>query len=658
MLLVGQDIRPDHGIRVNLVPVIGDKGPGTISAVHGDTVTVVWDSGDTDEHVPVGERGQFHLCPKDYLENVSLLSSRGIDASYSSASGGWKQIYSNGASNYSSTTPTFATSPRAYVFDRHLNFSTANANANVDMGYDDDMRQSIRAQQSPLRLEQNPAGVSAKSPRVMQTRVAEFAKPPVRERPRQPAQSVGLRRVDLSLGIWDQLISVEIPRQNREVANTGGHSSGPRPATKGSSTIGLSVYGTHVDYVVPGGPAHLSQMLEKGDEICSVDGMAVDMSNVVGCLQGADFVGSTVRLKVLKHVTEQEVDVTLVRVPKSSMENLVRTFQIITLLKQNGHTNEAYEQRTYTQDHQLTIDLVDKLVLLISDVQIEKHTSEVHLKTQFAQLYEDLRSHLRQAYDDIDVLRALELSNGEYKEQVEHLKSELDALKREENDPPILDKGLCAVAQRTAPPPPSMQLQGELDAKRAELAKELEEGMQRDFEIRRLNAQTELLLKELETAKRTITTKDKELQQRTIEDMEIATKMQTLQQLLQDATTESTQYKEASLRFQHQMEVVSNNEVEKMKKEVSLMESQLMAKIEALDQQVGEHETVVKKGDMHIAELQQMLQQREKNVIAGQNELAQLQQALVEANIKVQQLQMHVGHRAGTKCNRPVLLQD
>jgi len=39
------------------------------------------------------QRGQFHLCPKDYLENVSLLSSRGIDASYSSASGGWKQVY-------------------------------------------------------------------------------------------------------------------------------------------------------------------------------------------------------------------------------------------------------------------------------------------------------------------------------------------------------------------------------------------------------------------------------------------------------------------------------------------------------------------------------------------------------------------------------------
>jgi len=53
---------------------------------------------------------------------------------------------------------------------------------------------------------------------------------------------------------------------------------------------------------------------------------------------------------------------------------------------------------------------------------------------------------------------------------------------------------------------------------------------------------------------------------------------------------------------------------------------------------------------MHIAELQQMLQQREKNVIAGQNELAQLQQALVEANIKVQQLQMHVEHRAGIVC--------
>jgi S1-C subfamily serine protease len=114
---------------------------------------------------------------------------------------------------------------------------------------------------------------------------------------------------------------------------------------KGGSTIGVSVYGTQIDYVVPGGPAHLSQKLEKGDEILSVDSVNVDFGNVVQCLQGNDTIGSRVKLRVRKSATGQEVQVDLVRVDKGSMENLVKIFQKLTLLKQNGHNNEGFESR-------------------------------------------------------------------------------------------------------------------------------------------------------------------------------------------------------------------------------------------------------------------------------------------------------------------------
>ena len=40
--------------------------------------------------------------------------------------------------------------------------------------------------------------------------------------------------------------------------------------SRGSSTVGLSVYGNRVDYVVPGGPAHLSRQLANDDEIVQV----------------------------------------------------------------------------------------------------------------------------------------------------------------------------------------------------------------------------------------------------------------------------------------------------------------------------------------------------------------------------------------------------
>ena len=57
-------------------------------------------------------------------------------------------------------------------------------------------------------------------------------------------------------------------------------------------------------------------------------------------------------------------------------------------------------------------------------------------------------------------------------------------------------------------------LMRELGTKKEELAKELEKSMQRDFELRRLQANLELTSEELNAAKSTIIQKDEELLQR------------------------------------------------------------------------------------------------------------------------------------------------
>ena len=146
---------------------------------------------------------------------------------------------------------------------------------------------------------------------------------PDRATPELPQVARGrvAERANLSLGLWDQLVPVQSPhtmmgsQHSSSTANTQRSLSPvPRQAllAKGTSTIGLSVYGTQIDYLVPGGPAHLTQQLDKDDEIISVDGVNVDLGNVVGCLQGTDVPGSRVRLSVRKQSTGQLVKVELV----------------------------------------------------------------------------------------------------------------------------------------------------------------------------------------------------------------------------------------------------------------------------------------------------------------------------------------------------------
>ena len=72
-------------------------------------------------------------------------------------------------------------------------------------------------------------------------------------------------------------------------------------------------------------------------------------------------------------------------------------------------------------------------------------------------------------------------------------------------------------------------LMRELGTKKEELAKELEKSMQRDFEMRRLQANLELASEELQAAQNTIALKDEELTQRSLEDKDLEHKILALQ---------------------------------------------------------------------------------------------------------------------------------
>ncbi len=170
--------------------------------------------------------------------------------------------------------------------------------------------------------------------------------------------------------------------------------------------------------MVPGGPAHLSKRLEKDDVILAVDGFQVDSSNVVDHLHGSDAIGSKVLLTVRKNVSGAYVNVELVRVPMLNLGNLVLVFQTLTLLKQNGHNTEEYERKSYPKGRALTCELLDKLVDLISQLQLENYNAEITMNRNFANHSEDLRSQLAVTHEEIHRLRArVADSNGDVTEE-------------------------------------------------------------------------------------------------------------------------------------------------------------------------------------------------------------------------------------------------
>lgn len=78
--------------------------------------------------------------------------------------------------------------------------------------------------------------------------------------------------------------------------------------------MGLTVYGTKVDYLVPGGPAHLCQQLDKGDEITAVNGIQVGQEDVSDAIIGSDQPGTIVELSIIKANNGALIKVTLPRV--------------------------------------------------------------------------------------------------------------------------------------------------------------------------------------------------------------------------------------------------------------------------------------------------------------------------------------------------------
>jgi hypothetical protein len=481
----------------------------------------------------------------------------------------------------------------------------------------------------------------------------------------------------------------------------------------------LRVAGTKIDFLVPGGPAHFSQKLEKEDEILEVDGVKVNFENVVGCLQGSDMIGSKVRLQVCKQQTGQLVDVELTRVSKTSLENLVRIFQTLTLLKQNGHNNEEYEQM-YSQDQELTKNLVDKLEFLISQVQIEKYNAEISLKKNFQEIYEDLRSHLVSAYEEIDFLRALEKSNSDAThDDAQRLIAELESRQTVPTEIPVeittkivnedvplevvryvdqqgkvpiekvdaddLEKKMDARSEKARDEYRTVVIDfdrttklisqtddvdvlrnyadamaKELDINTKALEKELEEGMQREFEIRRLNAQFDLTLKELEMANNTLLAKDRELQQRVLEDQDLAQKLKTLQGVLQQCMAESANYKSLNEKLQRQLADSDNQthdatagkesameaalaalahrdktenglraelqqmreerttataDIEQIKKQAASSEERMMTRLKSLEEEGKLREEKLAKADSDLGGLQQMLDERNHKLV-------------------------------------------
>ena len=100
-----------------------------------------------------------------------------------------------------------------------------------------------------------------------------------------------------------------------------------------SSTLGMVLQGTAVDFMIPGGPSHSDDVLEAGDEILEVDGVVVDSSNIDHALKGSDEIGSMVRLLVRKAEDGKREDVVLKRASLTYIHQMQVFIELMDQLK-------------------------------------------------------------------------------------------------------------------------------------------------------------------------------------------------------------------------------------------------------------------------------------------------------------------------------------
>jgi len=340
---------------------------GTIVALLPDARSVVvrWDSGERDGNVPTGDGGIYRLCiPSPQKHHVE--------------SDGTARIVDNEVPSYVAPPPP---------------------------------------KQVPERVHQPTV-----SPRVIQSQPVQQSKahPRAMSPPPNAPPNGGRGVLDLDFNAHlNRISTVSTAPEAEYLPREAGYTNGQGPAlptgskqaavvSRGKTTVGLSVYGNKVDYVVPGGPAHLSRQLASEDEILEVDGKGVEAQDVPSAIVGGDVVNSSVKLLVRKADTGREVQVRvhpppqrdpaqtssmylavhfcvharaivynmrygaqvivcilqveIARVPKHTMENMVRLFELLTQLKQNGHNNAEYEVSYLGPQSQMsTMIIVDKV---------------------------------------------------------------------------------------------------------------------------------------------------------------------------------------------------------------------------------------------------------------------------------------------------------
>jgi len=386
--------------------------------------------------------------------------------------------------------------------------------------------------------------------------------------------------------------------------------------------VGLSVYGNRVDYVVPGGPAHLSRQLAAEDEIVQVDGKAVSDAEVPAAIVGSDLANSTVQLLVRKADTGRVITVELVRVPKESMANMVRLFEMLTQIKQNGHNNAEFEKQ-YASPAETTSVLLDKVVTLISLVQYEEYDKKGQMRRHFEQLYDEMRARLAEAYEELDQMELKMGPNNKHKQQAEKLAVELESLRnafeRLERENKKLRSDLARelgheheledelhdyAATHHLSDKDVANLMRELGHKKEELAKEYEKSMQRDFEMRRLQTSCDMIAEELQAANHSIVLKDDELRHRSLEDKDIEKKILALQQHLEQAIDESQKRAEEAEELRELLEKKTSKEMEGLKSLHASLEEEHAARIAELETQIRDEDEQVKKREKRIEELQ------------------------------------------------------
>lgn len=231
-------------------------------------MVVRWDSGERDGNVPTGDGGIYRLC----VPSPQKL-----------------KVESDGTSRIVDTeVPSYVAPPPLKHVPQRVHQPTVS--------------QRVRVIQS-----QN----------VQQCKVHPRAMSPLPNAPPSGGRGV----LDLDFNAHLSRISTVSAAPEAEYSPRGaGCSNGQAPAqlagseqaalvSRAKTTVGLSVYGNKVDYVVPGGPAHLSRKLASDDEILEVDGKSVEAQDVPLAIVGADAVNSAVKLLVRKADTGREVEV-------------------------------------------------------------------------------------------------------------------------------------------------------------------------------------------------------------------------------------------------------------------------------------------------------------------------------------------------------------